>query len=140
MSKEIQIATKCKDCGTELIFDDLKSIYFCKNCYNPYGIHDVWCPHCGYNELTRHSSPDRYYCNNCKKYYRLWDSPLINTRLEKRLEILEKRNEMFEKLLIEMMNEGGLTPKQQGIILKIVTDKDLTLKLLNVDKCDPYLK
>ena len=64
---------------------------------------------------------------------------MINTRLEKRLEILEKRNEMFENLLIEMMNEGGLTPKQQGIIQKIVTDKDLSLKLLNVDKCDPYL-
>ena len=47
---------------------------------------------------------------------------------------------MFENLLIEMMNEGGLTSKQQGIIKKIVTDKDLSLKLLNVDKCDPYLK
>ncbi len=65
---------------------------------------------------------------------------MTNTRLEKRLEILEKRNEMFENLLIEMMNEGGLTSKQQGIIKKIVTDKDLSLKLLNVDKCDPYLK
>ena len=140
MSKEKKIATKCNDCGTELVFDDLKSIYFCKNCYKPYGIHNIWCPYCGNNEFTKYSSPDRYFCNICKKFYKLWDSSLINSRLEKRLDTLEKRNEMFEKLLLEMMKEGGLTPKQQGIIQKIVIDKNLRLNLLNVDKCDSYLK